>query len=181
MNHQAGLLMAMTKKVRLNRKNGLADKAALLIATGLGAGRLPWAPGTWGSLIAIPICLGIGLGGPSPPVELSFLFLISTISVWASGRAKKIIGKDDPPEVVIDEVAGMAFALAFVHLDLYRIAAAFLFFRIFDILKPFPINYIDTNINGGLGIVLDDIVAGIETNAVLSLIEYLSNHLNQLR
>lgn len=175
MTRQAGLLMTMTKKVRLNRKNGLADKAALLIATGLGAGRLPLAPGTWGSLAAIPICLGFAIH--SLLVELSFLLLLSAFSVWAAGRASKIIGRDDPPEVVIDEVAGMAFALAFVHLDLYRIAAAFLFFRIFDIIKPFPIDYIDRNISGGFGIVFDDIIAGIEANAALNLMEYLLNHL----
>ncbi|MGC9021890.1 MAG: phosphatidylglycerophosphatase A family protein, partial [Dissulfurimicrobium sp.] len=78
--------------------------------------------------------------------------------------------------VVIDEAVGMSFALAFVHLDLYRIAALFLLFRIFDILKPFPINYIDKKVHGGTGIVLDDIAAGVCANVVLSLMEYLLNH-----
>jgi phosphatidylglycerophosphatase A len=167
--------MAMEEKARLNRKNSLANKAALLVATGFGVGRLPWAPGTWGSLVAIPLCLG--LGSPSPFVELSFLFILTALAIWAAWRSAENIGQGDPPEVVIDEVAGMAFALAFVDLDLYRIAASFLFFRIFDIFKPFPIDYIDRNVGGGLGIVLDDVIAGIEANVSLNLMGYLLNHL----
>ncbi|MGQ9499441.1 MAG: phosphatidylglycerophosphatase A family protein [Dissulfurimicrobium sp.] len=167
--------MAMKEKTWPDRKNSLADKAALLVATGLGAGRLPWAPGTWGSLAAIPICLGFGVY--SSFVELSFLFLLTALAIWTARRSAEIIGHDDPPEVVIDEVVGMAFALAFVHLDLYRIAAAFLFFRIFDIFKPFPIDYFDRNVSGGLGIVLDDVIAGIEVNVALNFIGYLLNHL----
>ncbi|MDA8163163.1 MAG: phosphatidylglycerophosphatase A [Desulfobacteraceae bacterium] len=154
-----------------NSTAGALDRAALFFATGFGLGRMPFAPGTWGSLIAIPVYLGASrLPFPAPPL---FLFLLIVFSIFTAERAANLIGSGDPPEVVIDEVAGMALALAFAPARVYWIAPAFFLFRAFDILKPFPVNYIDRNIHGGPGIVLDDLVAGAMAGLSLKFLEYI--------
>jgi len=86
------------------------------------------------------------------------------ISVWISGRAELLLGDTDPSQIVIDEVVGMAVALAGAPFELSLIIVAFLFFRFFDIWKPFPIRYIDKSFPRGWGIVLDDVAAGIMAN-----------------
>ncbi len=144
-----------------------------IIATWFGSGLLPIAPGTWGSLAAFPFAYVISVySGP-------YVLIIGTVALFfigerASNNVEKSAQKKDPRFIVVDEVVGQWIALLplpflynLVDPDLFywffapMAAVAFLTFRIFDIWKPWPIRNIDKNVSGGLGIMLDDVVAGI--------------------
>lgn len=143
------------------------QKIITLCATGLGLGYLPKAPGTFGSLLGVLLFfLTAGL----PPVSYAiFLAAFIAFAVWTSGIAAKIFSESDPQRVVIDEVAGVLVAAAFHPWSWKTTIAAFVLFRIFDIWKPFPIRAIDKKVHGGLGIVLDDVLAGVYANIVISV------------
>jgi len=146
------------------KEKGLALKEAfiLLLSSWFGVGRLPLAPGTWGTLGAVPPVLIISYFGPVPAVIS--LAVIIPLAVWTSGISQKLLGKDDPPEVVIDEVAGYFVAVFLLPFSWWSFIPGFLLFRIFDILKPFPIRMIHKKVKGGIGICLDDIAAGVYAN-----------------
>ncbi|MGV1098155.1 phosphatidylglycerophosphatase A family protein [Thiovibrio sp. JS02] len=141
------------------------DRFYMALATGCGAGYLPKAPGTWGSFLALPLhLLLIRLSPTHYGLALAAIFLLAVIS---AGQAEKILDRKDPGVVVIDEVIGMLVALIGVSARPVPLIIGFLLFRFFDIVKPYPIRLIDRRINGGLGIVLDDILAGIFSLVVL--------------
>ncbi|MFC1531913.1 phosphatidylglycerophosphatase A [Thermodesulfobacteriota bacterium] len=137
-------------------------KTALLFSSWFGAGLVPGAPGTFGSLAALPPVIIVNYLG----IVYAIISLITLIplAVWASDVSQRLLGRDDPREVVIDEVVGLLIAVFLLPLTWLNIILGFLLFRIFDIFKPFPIGMIDKNIKGGIGIVLDDILAGIYAN-----------------
>ena len=147
------------------------DKILLLIAAWFGAGFIPFAPGTWGSLATLPFAAGAYSLGIIPSV-LSFVFII-ILSIPISGAASKILKREDPSEVVIDEAAGIFVTMFLIPVSWSGIIAGFILFRFFDILKPFPIRLIDRRIKGGAGIVLDDIMAGVYGNVCLRIILFL--------
>lgn len=131
-----------------------------LIVTWFGSGLAPIASGTWGSLAALPFgCLAVVYGGTATLLALAAL--TSVVGIWASSRL--VAGSDvrDPGFIVIDEVAGMLLTLAFAPLTWWGVALAFFLFRAADIVKPFPANWCDRHVHGGLGIMLDDLVAGL--------------------
>ncbi len=131
-----------------------------LLATWFGSGLLPGAPGTWGSLAALPLGLVIlWLGGP---IALTLAAaLIFALGLWASAVYQSGLDRKDPGEIVIDEVAGQWLALVPCALDPLGVVLAFVFFRLFDILKPWPANWADRSLTGAPGIMLDDIFAGL--------------------
>lgn len=130
-----------------------------LIATWFGCGLLPGAPGTWGSLAALPVAwVIVMLGGPLGLIGA--VIAAFSIGIWAAGRYSQAAGLKDCQNVVIDEVAGQWLALVFVPLDPAAYFAAFILFRICDIFKPWPANWADRNVPGGFGIMLDDMIAG---------------------
>ena len=134
-------------------------KPASLIATFFGSGLLPKAPGTWGSLAALPC--GVALLWAGGPWLLAVAIVAaSLLGWWASAEHARLIGRDDPGEIVIDEVAGLWIALLPASLALPDIACAFLLFRAADIFKPWPASWADRELHGGLGIMADDLVAG---------------------
>lgn len=133
-------------------------KLILFIATGGGVGYLPKAPGTWGSLLALPLNLLL-LRLPSQGYWLA-LTLILLLAVYSAGAAEKILDRKDPGAIVIDEIIGMLIALIAVPAQPVIWLSAFLLFRFFDIAKPWPVSWADKHLNGGLGIVLDDMLAG---------------------
>ena len=134
------------------------DRFFLFIATGFGSGWLPKAPGTWGSLAGVLLWLGLRQLPPaSYAAALAALFVVGTA---AAGAAEKILDQGDPGAVVIDEIVGQLIALALVPAHPLTAAAGFAHFRFFDILKPFPVGWLDRHIHGGLGIMLDDVAAG---------------------
>ena len=136
-------------------------------ATGFGAGYLPKAPGTWGTLLAIlPVYL---LQSYVPEYYLMFTIAFIIFSVWVSSNAIKIFNDSDPSIVVIDEIAGFLVTMLFVPFSYLFVGIAFVLFRLFDILKPWPICWLDKRLGGGWGIVLDDVMAGIYACVLLHL------------
>ncbi len=131
----------------------------IAIATGLYSGYLPKAPGTWGSLFGIFLYLGLVF--LPIPGYLGVLTALFVVGVAAAGGMEKIVDAADPGVVVIDEIVGQLITLAACPLNPLALAAGFGLFRFFDILKPFPVGWVDHHIHGGLGIMLDDVIAGI--------------------
>jgi len=139
----------------------------MFIATGAGSGYLPVAPGTWGSAVGVLLWLPLSrLGTASYFACVAVLFVLGVI---ASGAAEKIVDAPDPSIVVIDEIVGQLIALGFAPAHPVALLAGFLLFRLFDILKPFPAGWIDQHLHGGLGVMLDDVVAGIYALLALHL------------
>jgi phosphatidylglycerophosphatase A len=133
---------------------------AVLLATWFGTGFLPIMPGTWGSLAALPFAWTIRshLGGNGLAVATVIVF---TIGWWAAATVVKASAIDDPGAVVIDEVAAQWLVLLPAPLDPFAYTLAFLLFRFFDIWKPWPVRWADRQIKGGLGIMLDDVLAAV--------------------
>ncbi len=168
-----------------------------IIATCFGIGFIPFAPGTFGSLLAFPLYFLLtylmimakgGVVGLASPDLINSLLVITTglffLGVWAADAYSKNTSKDDPKEVVIDEVVGQLLSICLIILflpyiggealmkfeavgiskfnfSILNLISAFILFRVFDIAKPWPINYIDKNYKGGLGVMLDDMLAAI--------------------
>jgi phosphatidylglycerophosphatase A len=140
----------------------------LYLATGCKSGYSPVAPGTAGSLAALLPCGLLSL----LPLSVSTIFLIAFIvlAVWAAELAEGILGQKDPGCIVIDEFAGMMITLIGIHFTWQSVLSGFIIFRIMDILKPFPIRYLERTIPGGAGVVLDDVAAGVAAHLVLRLL-----------
>lgn len=142
-----------------------------ILATGFYAGKIKPAPGTWGTIVAIPIA--VGLAWMTRFVPLAYLAL-SIASVFVASIIAELhernSGAHDPGEIVVDEIVGYLIAAAWLPFTWQTFVAAFVAFRFFDILKPFPISYIDRKIEGGLGTVLDDVAAGIIANVILQIV-----------
>lgn len=131
---------------------------AMLIATWFGAGLLPRMPGTWGSLAALPFAWVIAtVGGPWTLVAAAVV--VFALGCWAAGTYAEAAGISDPQAIVVDEVAAQWLVLAAVPLDPVWYATGFVVFRAADIFKPWPVNWIDAHVDGGVGIMLDDMAA----------------------
>ena len=140
----------------------------MYLATGCKSGYSPVVPGTAGSLAALVPCGLLSL----LPLQVSAILLIAFIvlSIWAAELAESIVGKKDPGCIVIDEFAGMMVTLLGIHFTWQSALAGFFIFRVMDILKPFPIRYLERTIPGGAGIVVDDVAAGVAAHLVLRLL-----------
>ena len=139
----------------------------MFIATGAGSGYLPKAPGTWGTLVGL--LLWWPLARLSLTVYLAAVAALFLVGVASAGAAEKILDRGDPGVVVIDEIVGVLIALTAVPLHPAAAFAGFALFRLFDIAKPFPVGWVDRHLHGGLGIMLDDVVAGLYALLVLHL------------
>jgi phosphatidylglycerophosphatase A len=142
-----------------------------IISTWFGAGFSPWAPGTVGTLAGLPFIFIFKLLDGSF-YHFGFTVFIIFIGWWAAEKYIKMNGGNDPQEVVIDEVAGVSIALLFVPLSWLSFFAGFALFRFFDILKPWPVSWADKKVKGGLGVMLDDIFAGLMALGVLQGLIY---------
>jgi phosphatidylglycerophosphatase A len=151
------------------RKRVLSNPIHFL-AFGFGSGLSPKAPGTMGTLAALPfIILAHWIGFP-----LWLLFLITTLAgTWLADKSSKDLGVHDHSGIVIDEFAGMMLTLLFVPLTWFSVILGFALFRLFDIWKPWPIRWADQKVHGGLGIMLDDLLAGLFAGLLLFLISRL--------
>jgi len=167
---------------------GPTDWLAVIVATGGGAGFAPIAPGTWGSLVGLLITYGL-IAAFKQNVWLlqNVLIVVSVflalIGIWAGTRAETIFGKKDSGQIVIDEVCGQVISFVFIAPFLpmldklggqwrWWLIPGFLLFRAFDIFKPYPINGLQS-LTGGLGVMMDDIIAGIYAAALMSLALWL--------
>jgi phosphatidylglycerophosphatase A len=177
---------------------GYRDHFALAVTT-FGVGYLPLAPGTWGSAVGVLIYLLIEVlvigtyaslqTGLNAYLDTGYrdymawvhailliLFLLFTLlGVWAAGRATELLGNTDPPEAVIDEIIGQLIVFLFVPFSIGwpMILAGFLLFRLFDVWKPYPIDYLQV-LPGGIGVCADDILAGVYAGVCLSVIYAIS-------
>jgi phosphatidylglycerophosphatase A len=138
------------------------------LALGFGSGLLPKAPGTYGTLAAIPLYLL--LAPSSISVYLAVVIIMSIAGIYICGKAAEDAGVHDHGAIVWDEIVGFLITMFMVPLTWQSIVVGFVLFRIFDIFKPWPISFIDKNVHGGLGIMLDDVLAGIAALACMHLI-----------
>lgn len=145
-------------------KMTFSNRIALILSTWFGAGFAPVAPGTAGTLAAIPLAILAGyLGGWYNGV---ILLGVIGVGIWAAHRSRDLLGDDDPGLVVIDEVAGYVLTLLWLPMTWVSIALGFGLFRLFDILKPWPADRAE-RLPGGFGIVADDLVAGLYAHLIL--------------
>lgn len=138
------------------------------LALGFGSGLLPKAPGTYGTLAAIPLYLL--LAPASASIYLAIVIIMSIAGIYICGKAAEDAGVPDHGAIVWDEIVGFLITMFLVPLTWQSIVVGFILFRIFDIFKPWPISYVDKNLHGGLGIMFDDILAGLAALACMHLI-----------
>lgn len=142
-----------------------------MLAYGFGAGLSPFAPGTCGSFIVLPVYYLL------MPLNIYYYCALTAIvciaGIWICHKTSKDLGIHDPGGIVWDEVAGMFITLTAVPADWLWLIVAFFVFRFFDVIKPWPINWLDKNVKGGLGIMVDDIVAGLFSLLVMHGLIYL--------
>ncbi|EGB13820.1 phosphatidylglycerophosphatase A [Pseudodesulfovibrio mercurii] len=147
------------------------DKLAVALATLGPVGHFPKAPGTWGSLAAVVAAPWLFLS-LDLPWRLAVLLGVFIVGTWGCGRAEIVMNRKDPGSVVVDELFGQWITLLFFAMPIWYLAIAFVLFRIFDILKPWPVKWAETAFPGGFGVMLDDGVAGLYALACLHLIHY---------
>ena len=135
------------------------------IAFGAGAGLAPQAPGTAGTVVAVPIYLAIG----AQPLAVHALVVAVVVGagIWVCGRTARDLGVPDHPGIVLDEIAGFLVTMTALPFEWPWIVAGFVAFRILDIVKPWPISLADRGVGGGFGIMLDDVIAGALACAAL--------------
>jgi phosphatidylglycerophosphatase A len=141
------------------------QKAVMFLATGGFVGHISFAPGTFGSILGLPLCFL--LSKIDMPVAVLLVVLFIFFAILISQEAEKILGKKDPGAIVVDEIAGIVVTLIGLPFNLFFASAGFILFRILDIFKPYPIRLLEKHFSGGAGIVLDDVAAGIISNLVL--------------
>lgn len=156
----------MVKKLT---RESLFSHPANIWALGFGSGLAPKAPGTFGTLAAIPIyLLMVWL---LPPIAYVLLTIVlAVVGVWICGAAADNLGVHDHPGIVWDEIVGYLVTMFAAPLGWKWVLVGFVLFRIFDIWKPWPIKWLDRHVDGGLGIMLDDIVAGFFALACMQLL-----------
>ncbi len=139
------------------------------LAFGFGSGLSPFAPGTMGTLAAVPFIFALkALGNPGFWIALVLLFVLG---VYLCGNTSRKLGVHDHGGIVWDEMVGYWLSAAFVPLQWPWLLAAFLLFRFFDIFKPWPIRHLDRKVSGGFGIMLDDVVAALLTILLLAVLQ----------
>ncbi len=153
-----------------NNKKTLNFRMLELIATWLYSGKSPKAPGTCGSLATLPFVFALAYFYGIYAV-IAFAVIISVIGIPVAGKYAQALNIKDPGQIVIDEVAGQTIALIFAGTNLYLFAIGFALFRLFDISKPWLVGWADTKLSGGLGIMLDDIFAGIFAGILILLLQ----------
>jgi len=150
------------------------------LAVFFGSGLAPKAPGTAGSLASLVVWAPMVLAPVDAWVRVVAALAFFLVGIVAADRAAKVLQNPDPKEVVIDEVAGQGLALALAGPTVASVVVGFALFRLFDVWKPWPIRVADRRIKGGLGIMLDDVLAGVIACACLTGLERAWPHLATL-
>jgi phosphatidylglycerophosphatase A len=146
----------------------LVRHPAHFLALGFGAGLAPVAPGTFGTLVAIPLAAGLR-AYTSDAAFMAAIVALALAGAWAAGVTGRALGVPDHGAIVVDEIVAFLLVLWFVGAEPIRVAFAFLVFRLFDILKPPPIRQLDAALESGVGVMLDDLVAAGYTLLVFAL------------
>ncbi|HYL79337.1 MAG TPA: phosphatidylglycerophosphatase A [Candidatus Acidoferrum sp.] len=160
--------MARHSSAEPSQTPGRTSPGLRLLATGAGVGDVPVAPGTVGSLLGAALCLPLLILPES--AYLGATIGLTAVAIWAAGGMAAEVGEADPAPVVIDEIVGMLWAAMALTPHLLDVAAVFLLFRLFDIVKPAPILWLE-RLPGGLGIVADDVAAGLLARATWWLLK----------
>ena len=142
------------------------DRLLIPIATGLGVGLAPVAPGTWGSLWGLPLVYGMQAALLSPATYAAASLALILLGVAACNAATRHFGRKDPPQVVIDEIAAFPLVFAATDFDWLTAVLGFVRFRILDVWKPWPIRRL-ARLPGGWGVMADDLLAGVLAGAML--------------
>ena len=142
------------------------------LSLGFGSGLAPRAPGTFGTLIAVPVYLL--LAGLDPLVYLIISLFLLYIGIHLCQVTADRLGVHDHPAIVWDEIVGYLLTMVAVPFDWLWIVAGFVLFRLFDIWKPWPIGYFDRRVSGGVGIMLDDLLAAVYASIILQLLLYFT-------
>jgi len=143
------------------------NRLAILLATGFGSGLSPFAPGTAGTLVAVPLVLVLMPAGWF--AQAVVLALVAAAAIWSAGVAAPTFGLKDPGQIVVDEIAGFFVTVAFLPPGWLTLVVGFFLFRLFDIWKPPPCRRAEA-LPGGLGIVADDLLAGVYANLTIRLL-----------
>jgi len=171
-----------SKRGKALKVESVADFIAVFVATGFGAGFITFAPGTWGSIVGLLIAYGLIAAFGYDALFLQNILIAAglvsaALGVWASNRAEKIFDHKDASQIVIDEVFGQIISFIFIAPYMaglganwrWWMVAGFALFRAFDIFKPYPINRLQ-GLQGGLGVMMDDALAGVYAAVALSLL-----------
>ena len=150
----------------LLNKNFILKNPHHMIALGFGTGLYKKAPGTLGTLVAIPFFIAINK--VDIYLQLLFVVMVFILGIWSSNVTSRSLKLKDPSCIVIDEIAAFLLLLILISPNLYQLIYAFILFRLFDIWKPYPISWLENRYSGGFGIMIDDIAA-----ALMALIIYL--------
>ncbi|MBA2881770.1 phosphatidylglycerophosphatase A [Desulfosalsimonas propionicica] len=142
------------------------SKLSVAVATGGYIGKIPFAPGTFGSLPGLLLYWVMAQMHTGYAVLLALAVIAA--AVWSAGRAELVMGQKDPGAIVIDEIAGMAVVFVGLPLSWPLAVSGFVLFRIFDIIKPFPVGWLERRFDGGLGVVIDDVAAGLICRVILA-------------
>ncbi len=153
-----------TKKIH---PSALKDPV-VFFALGLGSGLSPFAPGTAGTLLTVPLVYV--LQKFSFELYLAVMIFVLLSGSWVCGYAAKKLAVHDHPAIVYDEVGGFLITMFMIPAGWQWMLLGFVLFRLFDVAKPWPISWLDKNITGGLGIMLDDMLAGLFSLACLSVV-----------
>ena len=140
------------------------------LATGFGAGLSPFAPGTAGTVVGV--LFYIAMAGLPLLLYLSLVLMLAVIGVWVCDRAGRALGVTDHPGIVWDEIVGLLITMAATPPSWQGVVTGFALFRLFDILKPWPVAGIDRRVGGGLGVMLDDVMAGLYALACLQILRH---------
>lgn len=146
------------------------DRIVIFLASGAYVGYAPLAPGTFGSLLALPLLVALGSTAWPSLVIVALVVAAAALAMPVCGRAGRVYGVSDSSRIVLDEVCGMLVAGALLPPTAWTLALVFLAFRFFDIVKPFPAGHFDRNVKNGVGVVADDLVAGVYANLVVRML-----------
>lgn len=144
------------------------NKIIELLATGFYIGKLPKAPGTFGTLVGVPIAWLL----MQLPIVAYMLICVVLIflAIWVAELYERMKGGHDMGEIVIDEIVGYVITMTWLPISWQSFVAGFIVFRFFDIVKPPPISKLDERVKGGFGTILDDVAAGLASNVVLQIV-----------
>ncbi len=143
-------------------------KVVEFLVTGGFIGLSPWAPGTFGTLWGIPIALGLASGGPVFAMVGTLVLIL--VAIGLAEFSERFTGSHDRGAIVIDEIVGYLVAVTWLPAGWLSMLLAFVAFRFFDIVKPFPISWLDRRVKGGRGVVIDDVAAGLAANVLLQIL-----------
>ena len=150
----------------------MSSRVSLAVATALGAGYVPFAPGTVGSAVGLLVFVGVRAAG-QPMLELAVIAIVFVAGALAASAAETHFGHIDPGPVVIDEVLGMLVTLALVPVSVTGALVGFVLFRIFDVVKPPPCQQLEA-LHGGWGVMSDDLMAALYAHACVRVLAWLA-------